>query len=209
MARGHSATSGRPRTTIKGVISCFQGSGQVWDPMNDSGLSTSITAPRAILCFPRSQRRRKGAGTSPWPRSSSGQAGEQGTGWWGEGGAWPGTWGRGGCAQFCGTSSPIPLPATGLGSARSTRGTAGRGGGQPPTSLLGHRLDGVFLELGSEEQKRLPAFNRTLALLRQVLKSSDPHHQGRAHRDRCESSPCLALPSPGTSPACCHHCPHF
>ncbi|MBW00731.1 Tetratricopeptide repeat protein 22, partial [Eschrichtius robustus] len=41
------------------------------------------------------------------------------------------------------------------------------------------RLDGIFLELGSEEQKRLPAFNRTLALLRQVLKSSEPHHQGR------------------------------
>ncbi|KAM6217047.1 tetratricopeptide repeat protein 22 [Rhynchocyon petersi] len=37
------------------------------------------------------------------------------------------------------------------------------------------RLDGISLELGSEEQKRLPAFNRTLALLRQVLKSSDPH----------------------------------
>ncbi|XP_004869702.1 tetratricopeptide repeat protein 22 isoform X1 [Heterocephalus glaber] len=35
------------------------------------------------------------------------------------------------------------------------------------------RLDGIFLELGSEEQKRLPAFNRTLALLRQVLKASD------------------------------------
>uniref|UniRef100_A0A673TD14 Tetratricopeptide repeat domain 22 n=1 Tax=Suricata suricatta TaxID=37032 RepID=A0A673TD14_SURSU len=42
------------------------------------------------------------------------------------------------------------------------------------------RLDGVYLELGSEEQKRLPAFNRTLALLRQVLKSSDPHHQALA-----------------------------
>ncbi|XP_013377120.1 PREDICTED: tetratricopeptide repeat protein 22 isoform X2 [Chinchilla lanigera] len=35
------------------------------------------------------------------------------------------------------------------------------------------RLDGIFLELGSEEQKRLPAFNRTLALLRQVLKASN------------------------------------
>ncbi|XP_023485000.1 tetratricopeptide repeat protein 22 [Equus caballus] len=42
------------------------------------------------------------------------------------------------------------------------------------------RLDGIFLELGNEEQKRLPAFNRTLALLRQVLKSSDPHHQALA-----------------------------
>ncbi|KAM7097519.1 tetratricopeptide repeat protein 22 [Molossus nigricans] len=42
------------------------------------------------------------------------------------------------------------------------------------------RLDGIFLELGSEEQKRLPAFNRTLALLRQVLKSSDPHHRALA-----------------------------
>uniref|UniRef100_A0A7N9CPM1 Tetratricopeptide repeat domain 22 n=1 Tax=Macaca fascicularis TaxID=9541 RepID=A0A7N9CPM1_MACFA len=44
----------------------------------------------------------------------------------------------------------------------------------------GSRLDGIFLELGSEEQKRLPAFNRTLALLRQVLKSEDPCHQALA-----------------------------
>ncbi|XP_017724881.1 PREDICTED: tetratricopeptide repeat protein 22 isoform X3 [Rhinopithecus bieti] len=42
------------------------------------------------------------------------------------------------------------------------------------------RLDGIFLELGSEEQKRLPAFNRTLALLRQVLKSEDLRHQALA-----------------------------
>lgn len=42
------------------------------------------------------------------------------------------------------------------------------------------RLDGIFLELGSEEQKRLPAYNRTLALLRQVLKSEDPRHQALA-----------------------------
>ncbi|XP_011539973.1 tetratricopeptide repeat protein 22 isoform X1 [Homo sapiens] len=42
------------------------------------------------------------------------------------------------------------------------------------------RLDGIFLELGSEEQKRLPAFNRTLALLRQVLKSEDPRHRALA-----------------------------
>ncbi|XP_039743164.1 tetratricopeptide repeat protein 22 isoform X2 [Pteropus medius] len=42
------------------------------------------------------------------------------------------------------------------------------------------RLDGIFLELDTEEQKRLPAFNRTLALLRQVLKSSDPHHRALA-----------------------------
>ncbi|XP_055484665.1 tetratricopeptide repeat protein 22 isoform X1 [Psammomys obesus] len=39
------------------------------------------------------------------------------------------------------------------------------------------RLDGIFLEMGSEEQRRLPAFNRTLALLREVLKSSDSRHQ--------------------------------
>ncbi|XP_028746096.1 tetratricopeptide repeat protein 22 [Peromyscus leucopus] len=42
------------------------------------------------------------------------------------------------------------------------------------------RLDGILLEMGSEEQKRLPAFNRTLALLRQVLKSSDSRHQALA-----------------------------
>ncbi|XP_048207358.1 tetratricopeptide repeat protein 22 isoform X2 [Perognathus longimembris pacificus] len=42
------------------------------------------------------------------------------------------------------------------------------------------RLDGIFLKLGNEEQKRLPAFNRMLALLRQVLKSSDPLHQALA-----------------------------
>lgn len=73
----------------------------------------------------------------------------------------------------------VPLHATGLGIAHSTLGTAGMGASHPHP-LLGHRLDGIFLELGSEEQKRLPAFNRTLALLRQVLKSSDPYHQGRA-----------------------------
>ncbi|XP_075802458.1 tetratricopeptide repeat protein 22 [Microtus pennsylvanicus] len=42
------------------------------------------------------------------------------------------------------------------------------------------RLDGILLEMGTEEQKRLPAFNRTLALLRQVLKSSDSRHQALA-----------------------------
>ena len=42
------------------------------------------------------------------------------------------------------------------------------------------RLDGIFLEMGSEEQKRLPAFNRTLALLGEVLKSSDSRHQALA-----------------------------
>ncbi|XP_049630728.1 tetratricopeptide repeat protein 22 [Suncus etruscus] len=42
------------------------------------------------------------------------------------------------------------------------------------------RLDGLFLELGHEEQRRLPTFNRTLALLRQVLKSADPQHRALA-----------------------------
>ncbi|XP_023558469.1 tetratricopeptide repeat protein 22 isoform X2 [Octodon degus] len=42
------------------------------------------------------------------------------------------------------------------------------------------RLDGIFLELGSEEQRRLPAFNRTLALLRQVLKASNTCQQALA-----------------------------
>ncbi|TKC39833.1 hypothetical protein EI555_007458, partial [Monodon monoceros] len=36
------------------------------------------------------------------------------------------------------------------------------------------RLDDIFLELGSEEQKRLPAFNRTLALLRQTPLPASP-----------------------------------
>ncbi|XP_055978399.1 tetratricopeptide repeat protein 22 isoform X1 [Sorex fumeus] len=35
------------------------------------------------------------------------------------------------------------------------------------------RLDGLSLELGRGEQRRLPAFNRALALLRQVVKSPD------------------------------------
>ncbi|XP_004679097.1 PREDICTED: tetratricopeptide repeat protein 22 [Condylura cristata] len=42
------------------------------------------------------------------------------------------------------------------------------------------RLDGILLELGSDEQRRLPAFNRTLTLLRQVLKSSDLRHRALA-----------------------------
>lgn len=45
------------------------------------------------------------------------------------------------------------------------------------------RLDGLFLELGRGEQRRLPTFNRTLALLRQVLKSADPQHRGRPGAD--------------------------
>nr|XP_013001670.2 tetratricopeptide repeat protein 22 [Cavia porcellus] len=42
------------------------------------------------------------------------------------------------------------------------------------------RLDSIFLELGGEEQKRLPAFNRTLALLQQVLKASNPGQRALA-----------------------------
>lgn len=49
---------------------------------------------------------------------------------------------------------------------------------QGPQPSPVHRLDGILLEMGSEDQKRLPAFNRTLALLREVLKSSDSRHQG-------------------------------
>ncbi|KAM6199533.1 LOW QUALITY PROTEIN: tetratricopeptide repeat protein 22 [Sarcoramphus papa] len=40
-----------------------------------------------------------------------------------------------------------------------------------------HLLDRILLSQGSEEGKRLPAFNRTLALLQQVIKSSNPHHR--------------------------------
>lgn len=72
----------------------------------------------------------------------------------------------------------VSLPALGLGRPHSTLGHLG-GDADRPHPLLGHRLDGILLELGSEEQKRLPAFNRTLALLRQVVKSSDPHHRGK------------------------------
>lgn len=88
----------------------------------------------------------------------------------------------------------VPLPAIGLG-----RGglTACWGQLEGDTyqlhPLLGHRLDGIFLELDTEEQKRLPAFNRTLALLRQVLKSSDPHHRGRDLGDGWETSLSLHL----------------
>lgn len=40
-------------------------------------------------------------------------------------------------------------------------------------AMLFIRLDGKFLELGREKQKRLPTFNCMLALLQQVLKSED------------------------------------
>ncbi|KAL0604412.1 Tetratricopeptide repeat protein 22 [Plecturocebus cupreus] len=62
------------------------------------------------------------------------------------------------------------------------------------------RLDGIFLELGSEEQKRLPAFNRTLALLRQVLKSEDPHHRGRGPGDGSDSNLCPRHQPAGMAP---------
>ncbi|XP_027708642.1 tetratricopeptide repeat protein 22 [Vombatus ursinus] len=42
------------------------------------------------------------------------------------------------------------------------------------------RLDGILLTQGVEEQKRLVPFNRTLRLLREVVKSSSPHHRALA-----------------------------
>ncbi|KAM8999787.1 tetratricopeptide repeat protein 22 [Sarcophilus harrisii] len=42
------------------------------------------------------------------------------------------------------------------------------------------RLDSILLSQGAEEQKRLPAFNRTLGLLREVVKSSSTHHRALA-----------------------------
>lgn len=82
------------------------------------------------------------------------------------------------------------------------QGTVGGGDTDQPCPFLGHRLDGIFLELGSEEQKRLPTFNRTLALLRQVLKSPDPHHRGRALGEG--EQPLLGSPR-----TCLCHWPHL
>ncbi|XP_074077449.1 tetratricopeptide repeat protein 22 [Macrotis lagotis] len=42
------------------------------------------------------------------------------------------------------------------------------------------RLDGILLNQGAEEQRRLAPFNRTLRLLREVVKSSSTHHQALA-----------------------------
>uniref|UniRef100_A0A8D0KJ08 Tetratricopeptide repeat domain 22 n=1 Tax=Salvator merianae TaxID=96440 RepID=A0A8D0KJ08_SALMN len=42
------------------------------------------------------------------------------------------------------------------------------------------RLDGMWLNKGNEEEKRLTAFNRTLVLLQQVLKSSNLHYRALA-----------------------------
>ncbi|KAF7244391.1 Tetratricopeptide repeat protein 22 [Varanus komodoensis] len=42
------------------------------------------------------------------------------------------------------------------------------------------RLDGMWMSKGNDEEKRLLAFNRTLALLQQVLKSSNLHHKALA-----------------------------
>ncbi|XP_020832571.2 tetratricopeptide repeat protein 22 [Phascolarctos cinereus] len=42
------------------------------------------------------------------------------------------------------------------------------------------RLDGILLNQGIEEQKRLVPFNRTLRLLREVVKSSSTHHRALA-----------------------------
>lgn len=91
------------------------------------------------------------------------------------------------------------LPASGLGKGGLTAPGGQPGGGTNQLHpFLGHRLDGIFLELGREEQKRLPAFNRTLALLRQVLKSSDPQHRGRARG--WWRAACLSLPAPPSPP---------
>lgn len=102
---------------------------------------------------------------------------------------------------ICEARAPrVPLPAHWPGEDSRHPGDGWKGADQP-RPLLCHRLDGIFLELGSEEQKRLPAFNRMLALLRQVLKSSEPHHQGRTRGDGWERSLCPILPAPATSPA--------
>lgn len=77
------------------LLAASRGSGKMWESMNSS-LSTSITAAPAILCFPRSPWRRKGAGTSPWQRFSSGQAGKGARDVGGGGEAWPGAQGRSG-----------------------------------------------------------------------------------------------------------------
>ncbi|XP_042320853.1 tetratricopeptide repeat protein 22 [Sceloporus undulatus] len=42
------------------------------------------------------------------------------------------------------------------------------------------RLDGMWMSKGNDEEKRLPAFNRTLVLLQQVLKSSNLHYKALA-----------------------------
>uniref|UniRef100_A0A8B9P6U5 Tetratricopeptide repeat domain 22 n=1 Tax=Apteryx owenii TaxID=8824 RepID=A0A8B9P6U5_APTOW len=42
------------------------------------------------------------------------------------------------------------------------------------------RLDGILMTQGHEEHRRLPAFNRTLTLLRQVVKSSNTHYRALA-----------------------------
>ncbi|KAL7985041.1 hypothetical protein Chor_003611 [Crotalus horridus] len=42
------------------------------------------------------------------------------------------------------------------------------------------RLDGVWMNKGEDEKKRLTAFNRTLVLLQQVLKSSNLHYRALA-----------------------------
>lgn len=103
--------------------------------------------------------------------------------WWG----WDGGEGRGGKVgpgtqggNLHGKGAPSSPPCHCPGEDSRQPGNHWEGPDQPHP-LLGHRLDGIFLELGSKEQKRLPAFNRTLALLQQVLKSSDPHPRGRAH----------------------------
>ena len=90
--------------------------------------SASIAAAQAILCFPRSRWRRKGAGTSPWQRSSSGQAGG-GDGMVGRDAVW-GVRGRRGLEPRGEVAEPsfmarvvlVPLPATSLGRTRGNLG---------------------------------------------------------------------------------------
>ena len=55
-------------------------------------------------------------------------------------------------------------------------------GNNHSSSLLCFRLDGMWMNKGNEEEKRSPAFNRTLVLLQQVLKSSSLQYRGRKNR---------------------------
>lgn len=95
LAQGHLPSQRQSQDYTKGVkakafvLTASQGLQKAWECTNHS-LSPSITVARALLCFPRSQWRRKEAGTSPWQRSSSGQAGKGEHKIWGE--VWPGTY---------------------------------------------------------------------------------------------------------------------
>lgn len=155
------------------LLAASRGSGKVWESLTSS-LRASVTAAQAILCFPRSPWRRKGAGTSAWQRFLSGQAGK-GVRSGGRCGLEP----KGEVAEPISMARvlQVPLPAAGQGERTECMlGTAGRGYRPAPSSSWPQarwHLPGAG-QRGAEEAARLQPHPGSAPASPQVLGPPPP-----------------------------------